>query len=85
MSVEKFFDFIIGKIKEVASENLAGEEKKQMVIDAIKDRVKTFINSIDLPPPRFISRIIAGKIVDALVPKLVQKFYDLLKQDAVKL
>lgn len=85
MSIEKFFDFIIDKIKEVASENLAGEEKKQMVIDAIKDRIKTFINSIDLPPPRFISRIIAGKIVDALVPKLVQKFYDLLKQDAVKL
>lgn len=72
-------DFTRTQILKVATEQLSGEQKKAAVVEQAKTQIMKLVKAIDFPGIDAIWDSIIEKILDAVLPEVVQAIYNALK------
>lgn len=83
-NLDQLFKIIINEIKDVAVKQLLNEEKKKLVDQKALDFAKSQLDNVNFVVPGLDWKDLVMDILDHIIPFLVQKIYELLKQEALK-
>ncbi len=83
-NLDQLFKIIINEIKDVAVKQLLNEEKKKLVDQKALDFAKSQLDNVNFVIPGLDWKDLVMDILDHIIPFLVQKIYELLKQEALK-